>query len=75
MTPGQAETAAQVERAYPGYHVWVSDEDWWYASRISPRARGQSPTVCGSTPNELTSELSAEETAVTLAHRAAMTAP
>jgi len=34
----------------------------WYASRVNSRARGQSPTVCGANPDELTYELSAEET-------------
>ena len=63
MTREQAEIERQIERAYPGYHVWVSDEGWWYASRVNSRARGQSPTVCGANPDELTYELSAEETA------------
>jgi hypothetical protein len=75
MTPGQAVIAGQIERAYPGYHVWVSDEGWWYASRVRRRARGQSPTVCGADPGELTRELSAEETAASRAHQDAMTAP
>lgn len=74
MTPGRAETVGQIERAYPGYHVWVSDENWWYASRVNSRARGQSQTVCGATPDELTRELSTEEAAATRAHQAAMTA-
>jgi hypothetical protein len=45
----------------PGYHVWTSDEGWWYATRTSARARGESPTVCGANPGELTTELAAEE--------------
>jgi hypothetical protein len=45
VTPGQAEIAEQIERAYPGYHVWTSDEGWWYATRARPRARGASPTA------------------------------
>ena len=56
-----AEVARQIERAYRGYHVWVSDEGWWYATRVSPRARGQSRTVHGRDPDELTTALSAEE--------------
>jgi hypothetical protein len=74
MTPGQAEVARQIERAYPGYHVFVSDEGWWYATRVSSRARGQSPTVCGADPDELTWELSAEDTTATRAHQATLTA-
>jgi hypothetical protein len=62
VTPGQiAQTARQIERAYPGYHVWAS-EGWWYATRTSARARGASPTVHGADPGELTTELAAEET-------------
>jgi hypothetical protein len=62
MTPdAQHEIAQQIERAYFGYHVWVSDEGWWYATKISPRARGESPTVHGADPAELTTELAAEE--------------
>lgn len=72
MTPGQAEIAGQIERAYPGYHVWTSDEGHWYATRARPRARGTSPTVCGADPDELTTELSAEEAAVSRAHQAAL---
>jgi hypothetical protein len=59
------EIAMQIERAYPGYHVWISDAGWWYATRTHPRARGQSPTVHGSGPGELSTAL-AEEEAVTL---------
>lgn len=59
------EIAMQIERAYPGYHVWISDSGWWYATRTHPRARGQSPTVHGPGPGELSSAL-AEEEAVTL---------
>jgi hypothetical protein len=60
----QDEIARQIERAYPGYHVWVSDEGWWYATKISPRARGESATVDGADPAELTTELAAEEAPV-----------
>lgn len=75
MTPVQAEVAGQIERAYRGYHVWTSDEGHWYATRIRPRARGSSPTVCGADPDQLTCELAAEETAAARAHQAAMAAP
>jgi hypothetical protein len=61
------ETARQIERAYRGYHVWVSDAGWWYATRISDRARGQSPTVFGRVPDELTTALAAEESATSYA--------
>jgi hypothetical protein len=64
MTPAEVVIAAQIERAYPGYHVWVSDEGWWYATKRSSRARGESATVDGANPDELTTALSAEETAV-----------
>ncbi len=66
----QGETAAQIQRAYPGWRVWVSDEGWWYATRIRPWARGQSATVTGCDPDELTDELAAESAA----HQAAMAA-
>ena len=59
------EIAMQIERAYPGYHVWISDAGWWYATRTHPRARGESPTVHGPGPGELSTAL-AEEEAVTL---------
>jgi hypothetical protein len=68
MTPEQAGTAAGTEDAYPGYHVWVSDEGWWYASRADSRARGPSRTVCGASPDELTRELAAEHAAAAPAH-------
>ena len=74
MTPAQAEVAAQIERAWPGYHVWTSDEGHWYATRARPRARGTSPTVCGATPDELTWELAIEDKAAASAHEAAMAA-
>lgn len=75
MTPAQAEITGQIERAYPGYHVWTSDEDHWYATRARPRARGSSLTVSGANPDELTSELSAEEAAASRAHQLAMSSP
>ena len=58
-----AEAAAQIEHAYPGYHVWISDEGWWYATRTRPRMPGQSATVHGAGPGELTRALAAEEAA------------
>src|SRR5690348_14091082 len=30
---GRQEAAVQLERDYPGYHVWTSDGGWWYATR------------------------------------------
>lgn len=64
-----AEVAGQIERAYPGYHVWVSDAGWWYATRTHSRARGQSATVHGAGPGELSGALAAEE-AVTMGRAA-----
>ena len=58
------EVAGQIERAYPGYHVWISDAGWWYATRTHSWARGQSATVHGPGPGELTGALAAEEAAV-----------
>jgi|ERR1700735_1366591 len=75
VLPDPAEIASQVERAYPGYHVWVSDEGWWYASRVHSRARGQSRKVHGASPDELTCELSAEQAAATRAHQDAISKP
>jgi len=74
MTPGGAEIAGQIERAYPGYHVWTSDEGYWYASRTRLIATGPSPTVCGASPEELTTELSAEQGAGARIHQAALAA-
>ena len=56
-----AEIAGQIQRAYPGYHVWVSDAGWWYATRMHPWARGQSATVHGPGPGELSGALAEEE--------------
>lgn len=56
-----AEIAGQIERAYPGYHVWISDAGWWYATRTHSRARGQSATVHGPGPGELSGALAEEE--------------
>jgi hypothetical protein len=69
--PPAAVIAGQIERAYRGYHVWTSDENWWYATKKDSRARGQSPTVHGATPDELTAALSAEETAASRSAAAA----
>ncbi len=56
-----AEIAGQIERAYPGYHVWISDAGWWYATRKHSWARGQSATVHGPGPGELSGALAEEE--------------
>lgn len=53
--------ARQIEHAYPGWRVWCSDEGWWYATRVRPVARGQSATLCGHDPQELTTALAEEE--------------
>jgi hypothetical protein len=58
---GNAEIAGQIERAYPGYHVWISDAGWWYATRTHTWARGQSATVHGPGPGELSGALAEEE--------------
>ena len=57
------EMAGQIERAYPGYHVWTSDAGWWYATRMHPQAPGQAVTMYGRGPGELTVALAAEEAA------------
>jgi hypothetical protein len=57
------EIAGQIERAYPGYHVWTSDAGWWYATRMHPQAPGQAVTMYGRGPGELTVALAAEEAA------------
>jgi hypothetical protein len=57
------EIAGQIERAYPGYHVWTSDAGWWYATRMHPQAPGQAVTMYGREPGELTVALAAEEAA------------
>jgi hypothetical protein len=75
VTPAQAETAGEIQRAYPGWRVWVSDEGRWYATRVRPWARGQSATLAGPTSEALTNELAAEDTTVSAAHHAALTAP
>jgi hypothetical protein len=62
--PAQSEeVAGQIERAYPGYHVWTSDAGWWYATRMHPQAPGQAVTMYGHGPGELTVALAAEEAA------------
>lgn len=57
MASTQAEITARIEQAHPGYRVWASDENWWYASRVSSRARGLSMTVWGKDSDELAREL------------------
>jgi hypothetical protein len=74
MTPAQAEIAGQIEVAYRGYHVWTSDEDYWYASRMRRAATGPSPTVCGASPEELTTELACEQGLAARIHQAALAA-
>lgn len=61
--PRSEEIAGQIERAYPGYHVWTSDAGWWYATRMHPQAPGQAETMYGRGPGELTVALAAEEAA------------
>ncbi|HEV2450685.1 MAG TPA: hypothetical protein VGS62_02005 [Streptosporangiaceae bacterium] len=51
----------EIEEAYPGYHVWTSDDGWWYATRTDPPVRGQSATVHAPGPAELAASLAAEE--------------
>jgi hypothetical protein len=54
----------EIEQAHAGYHVWVSDEGWWYATKVEPSARGWAATLDGPGPVELTLALShAEEIA------------
>lgn len=43
----------QIEATHAGYHVWVSDEGWWYAVKAGPAARGWAATVDGAGPVEL----------------------
>lgn len=58
-----AEIAGQIELDHPGYHVWVSDAGWWYATRRKSWARGQAATVHGPGPGELCGALAEEEAA------------
>ena len=60
---GNADLARQIELAHPGYHVWVSDAGWWYATRTQSWARGQAATVHGPGPGELCGALAEEEAA------------
>jgi hypothetical protein len=60
MTGADADAASQIEQAHPGYRVWVSDENWWYATRVGPQARGPSLTVSGRNARELAAELAAD---------------
>jgi hypothetical protein len=75
MTGARLVIAVRIEGAHPGYRVWVSDEGWWYATRVDSRARGLSRTVCGANPDELADELSAEESAAVREHQAAIASP
>jgi hypothetical protein len=59
-----AVTPGQIEDAYPAYHVWVSDDGWWYATRTHPPVRGQSATVHAPGPAELAAALAAEEAVI-----------
>jgi hypothetical protein len=58
-----AARAGEIERAYPEFHVWVSDDGWWYATRRHPWACGQAATVHGPGPGELVGALAEEEAA------------
>jgi hypothetical protein len=60
VTEQRAQAAREIERDYPGYRVWVSDENWWYATRVGPQARGPSLTVFGQDARELAAELAAD---------------
>jgi hypothetical protein len=60
---GIADIAERIEFAHPGYHVWVSDAGWWYATRTKTWARGQAATVHGPGPGELDGALAEEEAA------------
>jgi hypothetical protein len=60
---GNADIAMRIELAHPGYHVWVSDAGWWYATRTQSWARGQAATVHGPGPGELRGALAVEEAA------------
>jgi hypothetical protein len=55
-----SDMARQIEDAHPGYHVWISDAGWWYATRTHPWAHGQSATVFGPGPGELAGALAGE---------------
>ena len=60
---GDADAVGRIELAYPGYHVWVSDAGWWYATRKESWAHGQAATVHGPGPGELCGALAEEEAA------------
>ena len=61
---GRQEAAVQLERDYPGYHVWTSDGGWWYATRTHSWRRGRSATVHAPGPEELAAALAAEQAAM-----------
>ena len=54
---------ALIEGAHAGYHVWLSDEGWWYAVKAGPAARGWAATVDGPGPVELDQALREAEAA------------
>jgi hypothetical protein len=60
---GNADIAGRIELDHPGYHVWVSDAGWWYATRTKTWAHGQAATVHGPGPGELCGALAEEEAA------------
>jgi hypothetical protein len=60
------EVARHIEAAHPGYHVWTSDAGWWYATRTQPWVHGQSATVHGPGPRELSCALTIEEETTTI---------
>jgi hypothetical protein len=59
------ELVMQIERAHPGYRVWISDAGWWYATRTQPWACGRAATVHGPGPGELSGAIAEEEAAKT----------
>ena len=59
------ELAVQIERAHPGFRVWISDAGWWYATRTQPWACGRAATVHGPGPGELSGAIAEEEAATT----------
>jgi len=58
-----AELVVHIERAHPGFRVWISDAGWWYATRTQPWACGRAATVHGPGPGELSGAIAAEEAA------------
>src|ERR1700723_1512550 len=58
-----SELVVQIERAHPGFRVWISDDGWWYATRTQPWACGLAATVHGPGPGELSGAIAEEEAA------------